>query len=143
MKFRNPYNYDTTAASKAVALDTSGDPMITQQHMRDECDINTIVQRFIRTGQIPEGTDFADIDVSDVGDYQDALNMIREADEQFMNLPSAIRDRFRNDPARLLEFVYNPANQDEAVKLGLVKPVSEPETAPAPAPEPPPAHDPT
>lgn len=126
MNFRNPYNYDRSAASKVVQLDTSGDEMLTQQHMRDECDINVIVDRFLRTGQMPDNIDFADIDVSDVGDYHDALNIMREAQEQFDALPSKLRDRFHNDPGQLLAFIHDPKNQTEAVTLGLVKPVEAP-----------------
>ena len=37
-----------------------------------------------------------------------------------MALPAQIRSRFENDPAKLIDFLDNSENLDEAIKLGLV-----------------------
>jgi hypothetical protein len=37
-----------------------------------------------------------------------------------MALPANIRSRFDNDPAKLIDFMENPANREEAESLGLV-----------------------
>ena len=44
---RNPYNYDMDQVSQETGLKCE-DPSLTQQHCRDECDINVIVERFWR-----------------------------------------------------------------------------------------------
>ena len=41
----------------------------------------------------------------------------------FDSLPSSLRERFSNDPSRLLAFVDDESNFDEAVKLGLLSPL--------------------
>lgn len=104
----------------------------TVQSARDECDINRIVARFEKSGILPT-IDRVGIfvDVSNVGDYREALERVETAREAFMRLPAVARERFDNDPATFLDFMADPANEPEAVKLGLVAPKA-PE-APAPA----------
>lgn len=130
MKFRNPYNYDADIVSYETGLSFEDDPGLTQQHFRDECDINVIVDRFLRTGEMPQ-VDFTEIDVSDVGDFQDAMNIVRAAEEQFAELPSKIRERFHNDPVALMRFVGSEQNRAEALALGLVQAPLEPSPAPS------------
>lgn len=117
-KFRTGYDYDFGARGD---IDFGDEPSLTIQSAKDECDINLIIDR-ANKGIMPAVNQsqprFAD--VSDVGDYQHALNVVMEADEAFMSLPSAVRDRFGNDPAQLLEFLGDDRNRDEAVKLGLI-----------------------
>lgn len=136
MKFRNPYNYDADIVSHQTGLSFEDDPGLTQQHFRDECDINVIVERFLRTGEMPQ-VDFTEIDVSDVGDFQDAMNIVRAAEEQFAELPSKVRERFHNDPVALMRFVGSEQNRAEALALGLIQAPPKPSPAPAePSPTP-------
>ena len=46
---RSLYNYDRDAASSESGL-ACDDPTLAQQQFRDEADINTILERFGRTG---------------------------------------------------------------------------------------------
>lgn len=122
-------NYDTNAAGDESGLDCRYDldtgeetPSLTQQHFAEECDINTIVKRFgltkdaelLKGARMPVYGDF-----SGVHDYQTALNAVRQAAEDFMDLPAEVRARFGHDPQRLLEFVGDDRNHDEARKMGL------------------------
>lgn len=95
---------------------------ITQQHFKDQCDINKIVQRAQKMGgMLPPAIhppQYAD--VSSVPDYQAAMNTVIRANELFESLPSKIRERFRNDPAKMMEFLKDRDNLAEAQKLGLV-----------------------
>lgn len=92
-----------------------------QQQFRDECDINTIVTRFGITGELPNGVNMpVSGDFTGVVDFQSAMNLIRQSQEAFYELPADIRERFANDPARVIAFLDNPNNRDEAVKLGIV-----------------------
>lgn len=118
---RSPYNYDMDAASNESAISYFGESM-TQQQFAEEADINTIVRRFGLTGELPD--DFrppAYGDFTDVMDYQTSLNAVRAADAAFMQMPADLRARFDNDPQKLIEFLGNDNNRDEAVKLGLVQ----------------------
>lgn len=125
---RNPYNYDMAAVSQETGLKCE-DPSLAQQHMKDECDINVIVERFGVTGQLPvTPLEPTYGDFSGVSDYHSALNAIRASEEAFMALPAKIRAKFDHDPNALLEFLQNETNRDEAIELGLIdgEPVVQP-----------------
>lgn len=104
----------------------------TLQDAKDECDINKIIARHARTGLwsdsvAPPGRRPQFDDFSSVADYQTAQNVLITAQEAFESMSAQIRKRFDNNPAKLLEFLEDVANREEAIKLGLVD-----------APEPPP-----
>jgi len=125
---RNPYNYDMALASQESGLECK-DPSLAQQHMKDECDINVLVERFGVTGSMPVAPIEPSYgDFSGVGDYHTALNKIKAADEAFMALPAKIRAKFDHDPNALLNYLQNEENRDEAIQIGLIdgKPVVEP-----------------
>lgn len=134
VEVRSPYNYDRDAVSRETGF-SSELPSRTKQSFRDECDINTIVRRFGLTGEMPPPLSPQFGDFSNVVDFQTAMNAIRHAGESFMTLPASLRSRFDNDPSKLIAFLENKANFDEAVKLGLVNPPPLPvqqEAPPAP-----------
>jgi len=117
---RNPYNYDTIAASNESGLRCE-DATRTQQHFKDETDINNILRQFNITGQLPTKAITPRYgDFTNIGDYHTALNAVIAAEDEFMTLPAQLRARFDNDPAELIEFLNNPENLQEAQKLGLV-----------------------
>jgi phage internal scaffolding protein len=117
---RTQYNYDHNAASNASGL-VCEEPTRAQQHHRDECDINVILERFGKTGQVPVNAISGTYgDFSGVHDYHTALNAIIASEEEFAALPAQIRNKFANDPANLVQFLDNPDNRAEAEKLGLV-----------------------
>lgn len=125
---RNPYNYDMALVSQETGLECK-DPSLAQQHMRDECDINVIVERFGVTGELPAAPlEPTYGDFTGVSDYHSALNAIRASDEAFMALPAKLRAKFDHDPNALLEFLQNETNRDEAIELGLIdgEPVVQP-----------------
>lgn len=71
-------------------------------------------------------------DFTTLDDFQTAQNQIAEANSQFAELPSRIRERFSNSPKALVAFLSDETNLLEAVELGLVAaPPSEPEPEPA------------
>lgn len=109
-------------------------PDRTKQSFRDECDINLIMKRYEATGQLDHlatrPTLYGEVPALD---FHQAMGLVVEAREQFALLPAAVRDRFSNDPARLLAFLEDPANREEGVKLGLLKAQSASQDAPGPA----------
>lgn len=98
------------------------DKSLTQQSASAECDINQIVKRFERTGVLSHLNDRVARygDASGSVSYHEALNLVRAAEGMFAALSADIRDRFDNDPGRLLAFLEDPKNRSEAVSLGLV-----------------------
>lgn len=117
---RSPYNYDRDAASNETAISCK-DPSLAQQNFKESCDINFIVEHFLRTGEAPF-IDAAPLDPTFYGsiDYHTAMLRIARTDAEFMKLDANVRARFRNDPAQLIAFLDNPDNRAEAASLGLV-----------------------
>lgn len=117
---RTPYNYDTIAASNESGL-ACEEPTLAQQQFKDECDINNILRQFNVTGLLPQAPLSPRYgDFTGITDYHSALNAVIAAEDGFMALPADLRARFQNDPEQLIEFLDQPENYDEAVKLGLV-----------------------
>lgn len=123
---RTPYNYDTNAAGDESGL-ACLEPTMAKQEFREECDINTIAERFGLYGELPESfTMPLEGDFTEITDYQSALNKIMAANDAFMLMPAQVRERFQNDAHQFVDFCSDPANLDEARKLGLARPVLEP-----------------
>lgn len=92
----------------------------TKQSFSDETNINNIMANFIKTGLL-EYVNKHEPQYGDVSglDFQTAMNTVALGREMFDELPASIRERFSNDPARFLDFVDDPANDEEAIKLGI------------------------
>lgn len=112
----------------------------TKQEFKEECDINHMIAKFQKTGVAPPVNRGAGGfgDFSDVPDFHTAMTRVREAETAFMRFPSDIRERFRNDPAEMIEFLDNDENELEAIELGLIpgkpQPPGEDPAQPGPGP---------
>lgn len=94
---------------------------MTEQHHREMVDINKICQR-ARRGVMPA---YAPVppnygDFSSGMDYQELINRTLDAKADFMQLPAYVRKRFDNDPGKLIDFMADGENLQEAIELGLV-----------------------
>lgn len=101
-------------------------PSMTKQEFANECDINNVIKQFkphhmaaMLQANLNSG---AYTDLPDSYDYQEALHLVKDAERQFMTIPAKVREQFGQDPSAFLAFINNPANLDEARKLGLAKP---------------------
>lgn len=123
---------------KRVQKKFRGKSLTKQSHIK-ECDINEIMKRFERTGLV----EHANTHQGDYGDftfvpenYQEALQLVQNAQQMFLTVPAKVRQAFDNDPGRFLAFVQDPTNEDKMREMGLLPPVEPPKTEPpAPAPE--------
>lgn len=116
-------------------------PGKTKQEFKDEVDVNSIMAKYRRTGLISHvranpGT-YADL--TGLASYHESLNKVAQAQELFLALPATIRGKFENDPAKMVAFMEDESNHDEARKLGMLPPkpapAREPVKDPAPAKE--------
>jgi len=139
MFIRSPYNYDADEASNESALSVFAETK-TQQHFKDECDINRIVAQYAK-GIQPIGNAHEALPEAfyDVTDYQTAMNAVRRGQEAFNALPATTRAEFNNSAQLFVDFVTNPANIEAVRDLGLApgKPLvpgtgSAPEASPTP-----------
>lgn len=101
----------------------------TEQAHKDTCDVNKIIQKYDKTGLISHVSkieaQFGDMTGADFKAMQDK---VANATSMFNELPSEIRNRFKNNPYGLLKFMENPDNRAEAIKLGIINPDWTPET---------------
>jgi len=102
------------AAAHAVEL---GGPSLTQQHLKDDADINVIMRRFGYTGALPVGAAGAVYgDFTGIESYEDAVELVERSKRDFLSLPANIRERFANDPARLVAFA-SAATEEQFTEL--------------------------
>lgn len=119
---RSAYNYDVDQASNDSAL-TCPEDSLAIQSAEEEANINTIVRRFGVTGQLPDQVNMPlSGDFLGITDFHTAMNTIRKAQEEFLNVPADLRARFNNDPQQFINFLEDASNRDEATRLGLLKP---------------------
>lgn len=106
---------------------TTGEVMssMTRQSEMEACDLHNILRQFSQQGfdqLVRENAargQYADL--PDDIDYQNSLNLVMAAQASFATLPSQVRERFHNDPAKFLEFTSNPANVEELIRLGIAE----------------------
>lgn len=116
---RTPYNYDTDEISDETGT-YNNEKSITKQEFKDDADINVLVERFEKAGELPPQLTWPDqTEFMETYDYQTAMNVVVKAREAFMELPAKARARFENDPQKFMRFMEDPENQDEAIKLGI------------------------
>lgn len=125
--------FDTSTVGGLVFAES-----LTRQEFKDECDINRILARYDESpprpwqGRAPPVLHYGDF--AEAPDFLSAQLLVKQAEEQFLSLPATVRDRFGHSAENFLRFVHDPANKDEARKLGLLKAeVEVPPPAPPPA----------
>jgi len=127
--------YETDYDSSVHGIDCSQDGM-THQSFKDECDINSILNSWNKTGELGHVNTYEGsyLDLTHVHDYQKSLELVMNAENAFADLDAKIRAKFDNDPAKLLAFIHSPNTTREMLEnYGLADKV---ETAPIPPAEP-------
>lgn len=116
-----------TIKNKPKVVSQSFKGGVTQQHFKEETDVNQIVKKYMRTGVLgnplsapTEAPKFSTFDQN--FDYFGAQCFIAKAQQEFEALPAVVRKRFDNDPGQLIAFLSDEKNRPEAENLGLVEP---------------------
>ena len=111
-------------------------PTLAQQHQKDEVDINNIMERYVKTGVLDHVAKHSPQYTENTStDYHESMNIVLRANEMFSELPSSVRKTFDNDPAKFLDYVQNPENQEKLNEMGLTENQKSPtgdKTAPPP-----------
>ncbi len=96
----------------------------TKQSAEAECNINNIMDRYNKHGQLTHiSANLAQYrDVSGLPDMEQAMIIVADAQSMFMDLPAHIRKRVGHNVANFLPFIDDPENFDECVELGLLPP---------------------
>lgn len=110
--FPDPSKGGRTRQSEASACDVN---LIVAAHRRGAVSTH-LVNRVASFGYVP-GTDF-----------MSSMLELRRVKQLFMELPSATRKFFHNEPANFVSFCADPANVKKLVELGLA--VEKPKVSP-------------
>ena len=138
---RSAFNIDAQSNSDEHAT-VNMEPTMTQQHFKEECDINTIMERFGVTGELPTNIrQPMSADFIEAMNFHEAQNALLEAKNSFMELPAQVRAKFENDPAALIQYLEadldeNGSKEREEFmgKYGLAKPSATPQETVSPGP---------
>jgi len=112
---------------KREGFETTGDSLTQQSHAA-AADVRNIIKQYDRTGLIANvNKGIAQYgDYSEINEYSESLNMVRQANESFATLPSHIREQFNNNAGLFFEFATDPKNSEEMMEMGLKeRPVTE------------------
>lgn len=115
---KNKYTYER----RRVSIDCSKDGR-TKQSFRDECDINLIMARFLKTGQLSHLNKSSPRYGDSSSDFNARMNVITSAKSSYEDLPSSVRDNF-DGPEDFYHFVSDPKNSQEIFDMGLSELVS-------------------
>lgn len=122
---RTAYNYSMDAASDESALYCE-DGTRAQQQFKEECDINTIVERFGLTGELPVDQRVPlNEEFVEAMDFKTAHNLMIEAEAAFMAFPANVRERFQNDATKFVDFASDSANIEQMREWGMAMPKKE------------------
>lgn len=106
---------------RRVQLDFSDSESLTEQCHKDSCDINNILGRAQRTGILEHvAASKGYYGTAPTGDdFQRHQNIVAKAQSMFESLPSSIRNKFENNPAKYLDFMTQDKNYEAIKELGL------------------------
>ena len=102
----------------------------TKQSEKDDCDINLIMAKYIKTGVLDHVREHApEYGFATSETFQQSMEIVAKANSMFEDLPSKIRNKFENNPAKFLDFVQDESNLEEMAEMGLA---NTPETSTTP-----------
>lgn len=122
------------SGKRRVSLSFVNDPGKTEQSHKDSCDILNILNRYARMGGVPPMPESEFVDLTATPSYQEALNTVMKIDSIFEQLPLKAREAYDHDPAKFMDAVYNPAERDNLIALGIFNPKDGVDGGDAPAP---------
>lgn len=109
-------------------IEPNNDDGRTVASQQKSTDINQLLKHYAKTGtfthvsrEIPTYGDF-----SNTTDYLAVQLQVKEVENLFMECSAKVRARFNHQPSEMLDFLADPANEQEAIDLGLAEGVPSP-----------------
>ncbi len=98
-----------------------GDGPGAKQSMREECDVNKIVERYVKTGLIDHLADGIPqfVDVAELGDYRSVIEQVRAVELYFAGLPALVRRSFEDDARLFMDYLETNPSEEDLELLGL------------------------
>lgn len=126
MKIRKPYEKLDKTKTRRPVITINEEPSRTKQALAQDLDINNIVRKYtpadLRAQALEFDALYGDFTAAPAGgDYAQALNLLRDAENVVQALPSDIRAKFGNNPEAILNFLTSndPSDIKMMVKHGL------------------------
>lgn len=100
----------------------------TIQSAEPDCNINNILEKYKRTGQLAHISNTLGMysDISEIPTLHECMNIVADAQSVFAELPASVRKQCAHDPSNFEAWLSDPRNREEADQLGLFEPVEEP-----------------
>ncbi len=100
------------------------EPSLTVQSEADQADIIKILKKYRQVGIIDHLnlTESTFQDVSSFTDFADVIRTAKEAELQFLELPSKVREIFDHDVANWLDTAHDPEKRASLVAAGIIEP---------------------
>lgn len=107
---------------KDFALDQGDEKSLTRQSEADSADINKIMERFDRTGQLPVSMKVPNYGDARIVDFQTAKQIVLDAQTAFNDLPVKARVYFNHDPQNMLNALADTSelNNKKLFDLGIL-----------------------
>jgi len=125
----------STKPRQRVSISFEGEISMTEQSHKDACDIHNILKKSEKTGILEHVNNAAPYygEMPTGQEFHNHMNIIARAETMFETVPSKLRQRFENDPAKFLDYISDQKNYQDMFDQGidvshLTKP--EPKTAP-------------
>lgn len=119
---RSQYNSDRVAC----VVETSNDHA--QQHFAAECNINNIIARYFKTGELPlNKREPVYIEVPSM-EYKTMCDLVRNLTSAYDSLPRKLRDEI-GGAANFVEFVLDSDHVDILVEHGLAVVTTDPDAS--------------
>lgn len=118
MKFNTFYGTHNTVIREET------EPSMTDQQYKESCDINFIVNQYVKQGiPIPQSpVSYADL--TSVEDYENSLMVVSQYKTAFELLPAEDRERFDGKVENYLAFICDSNNLRESYEKGYIDPSS-------------------
>ncbi len=130
--FRSAYAHLDDELHRGIVFE---EPSLTDQSQYKDTDINNIVRKYQVTGLLdsPGSVPFETLQYGDatlLPDYQTALDLVNNVQEEFSSLPSEVREKFGHDPMQLLDALQDPTKKEMLQDIGLISKPVEPDLVP-------------
>jgi len=115
IKFVTAYGPKTSVRTSMEGQETR-----THQSGKEECDINKIMAKYVKTGTLDHQREHGEnYGFATSLDLLEAMTIVTKANEMFDDLPAEVRIKFNHNAGEFLDFTQDPNNKAELIKLGL------------------------
>jgi len=137
-KFVNKFGVRNKFSVFSKPVVEPGKPSRTQQHFKDDCDINKILAKYKKTGVLDHVRRAREIygDFSQYTSAAENMDKVAKANSMFESLPAELRTKhFNNSIQGFLSYIGDPQNVEQCYQWGIYdRPAPAPNADPVPSP---------